>query len=185
MISEVWLPIAGWEGRYAVSDLGRVKSLPRVTVRQGFPMKLKGKILSPGTTAQGYQLVVLSSPALTKPMCVHALVATAFISRPPEATEVDHRSRDRSDNAATNLRWATRSQNNGNAVHGRGASKFRGVVRGQNGRWAAQMGNRGRHIFLGEFPSEEDAARAYNAEALRYFGDFARLNFPITEGTAP
>jgi hypothetical protein len=31
-------------------------------------------------------------------------------------------------------------------------------------------------IFLGRFTSEEDAARAYNEGAVKYHGEFARLN---------
>jgi len=28
--NETWLPVVGWEGFYEVSDLGRVRSVPRV-----------------------------------------------------------------------------------------------------------------------------------------------------------
>jgi len=37
---------------------------------------------------------------------------------------------------------------------------------------------KGREIHLGHFADESDAARAYDAVAPIYHGDFARLNFP-------
>jgi hypothetical protein len=47
------------------------------------------------------------------------------------------------------------------------------------------MGQMGKHIFIGEYETQEKAARAYDREASKYFGEFARLNFPISERTAP
>lgn len=61
-----------------------------------------------------------------------------------------------------------------------GKSRFMGVSP-MAGRWRAQIGHEGEVWYLGTFPTEEEAARAWDAEALRLRGPETRLNFP-TEG---
>lgn len=189
-MTEEWATIKGYEGYYAVSTCGRVMSLARVVPRGQEFMRVRSRTLRPGKTAQGYSLVVLRKDKRSDSRLVHRLVAEAFLPQPSDLHEVDHINGVRDDNRLANLRWATRSQNNGNLRVGSGASQYRGVVKGQNGRWAAQIGKMGKHVFLGEYLTQEEAARAYDREARAYFGEFARLNFPDieqmqTEGVAP
>jgi RNA polymerase sigma factor (sigma-70 family) len=54
---------------------------------------------------------------------------------------------------------------------------YRGVQRNKR-RWNASIFVQGRYFFLGTFVSVIDAARAYDAAALKYHGDKAKLNFP-------
>jgi hypothetical protein len=91
----------------------------------------------------------------------------------------DHINGDGLDNQRANLRPATAGQNVANARKGGGSSRFKGVSWWKrSGRWQAYIMIDGHQAFLGHFDAEEDAARAYDAEARQLFGEFARLNFP-------
>jgi hypothetical protein len=96
----------------------------------------------------------------------------------PKGVEVDHINGDKLDNRKANLRIADRYGNARNTRKIRvGTSRYKGVCwKRRSDRWYASIKANGRHVFLGHFDTEEDAARVYNEAAKRYFGDFARLN---------
>ena len=84
------------------------------------------------------------------------------------------------DNRRCNLREATRSQN---AVNSRkkanASSRFKGVAWYKPRRqWRSALVVQGKLIDLGFFDDERAAALAYDTEARKQYGDFARLNFP-------
>lgn len=93
---EIWKPIAGFEGEYAVSNLGRVKSLARI---DSVGRQLKERILRPSLRSRGYKHVNLSG---IKSQYVHRLVAKAFVG-PVDSKDVHHRNGDATDNRAENL----------------------------------------------------------------------------------
>jgi len=103
--TEEWKDIEGYEGLYQVSDLGRVRSLPRNTT--------SGKILKPGTDRKGYLYVILSKNGKAKSHTVHRLVALAFIPNddPEHKTEVNHLNEKKSDCRACNLNWMSHKSN--------------------------------------------------------------------------
>ncbi|CAO2204737.1 unnamed protein product [Urochloa humidicola] len=57
---------------------------------------------------------------------------------------------------------------------------FRGVVPQPNGRWGAQLYDGRQRVWLGTFPDQGAAARAYDVAALRYRGRAAATNFDYT-----
>lgn len=114
-MTEFWMPVFGYEEQYAVSDFGRVKSMPRVVMRSnGSPLAVRRRILRAGISKIGYPLVVLCGNGAPKSTTVHSIVAEAFLGPRPCGKEVDHRNGIRDDNRVENLRWVTRSENNQN-----------------------------------------------------------------------
>lgn len=93
---------------------------------------------------------------------------------------VDHRDGNALDNQRKNLRKATKKQNNRafrRKTPGK-SSQFRGVCfdRARN-KWLVSIEVNEKQINLGRFLSEIEAAKAYDAAARKYFGDFAAPNF--------
>jgi hypothetical protein len=98
---------------------------------------------------------------------------------------VDHVNGDGRDNRVSNLRAATYSQNSQNRRKSkkRCGSKYKGVwLDKRSGRWRAQICFDGDRRHLGYYGEEEAAARAYDRAAVRYHGEFARVNFESSRG---
>lgn len=89
--------------------------------------------------------------------------------------EVDHINGDTLDNRMINLREANRSQNMAN-MRNHNPSGFKGITPIQN-KWRAQICFKYRKISLGTFETKEQAAKAYDCAARKYFGEFAHTNF--------
>ena len=93
--------------------------------------------------------------------------------------QVDHRDGDGLHNWRTNLRYCTNGQNQSNLHYKKAGctSRHKGVSWYRRfGKWQAAIRVNGKSMNLGRFDDEDDAARAYNAAALRLFGEFACLN---------
>lgn len=120
-MNEAWLPVAGFEGIYSVSSSGRVRSEARAVVyAAGKKQTVRQRVLSPAKKASGHLSVMLYRGQHRQRLHVHRLVAIAFIGPQPSALhEVAHRDGDPSNNAPSNLRWSTRSENHADKViHG-------------------------------------------------------------------
>lgn len=105
---EVWKDIPGYEGLYQISNMGRVKSLPR---NDKFCKRPVAVILKPFVCGSGYQEVILAIKRRRKPKLIHRMVAEAFVPNQSGKREVNHKDGDRSNNRHTNLEWVTPSEN--------------------------------------------------------------------------
>lgn len=78
-----------------------------------------------------------------------------------------------------NCRWATKSQQALNrASRKRLSTSYKGIYKSSGSRWLACIRVEGKHVSLGCYDSEEMAARAFDAAAQKYHGEFVTLNFP-------
>lgn len=103
---ENWRQIKGWP--YEVSDQGRVR-------RQE-----TGRLLKPWPVRNGYLRIALSRWPGHEHYRVHRLVLEAFVGPCPPGHEAAHANGDPRDNRLSNLRWATRMDNEADKVrHGR------------------------------------------------------------------
>lgn len=93
---EIWKPVVGFEGRYEVSDLGRVRSL------------LSGRVLKTSLDLNGYPIITFKKPKTT--IRVHQLVLRAFLG-PAEGRVVRHRKAPKSNVVLSNLEYGTQKDN--------------------------------------------------------------------------
>lgn len=94
------------------------------------------------------------------------------------AFDIDHKDRVTTNNKITNLRICTRSFNNGNTkIPVTNTTGFKGVsYEKRRGKFEAYINFKSKKKHLGYYERPEDAAVAYNEAAVKYFGEFARLN---------
>jgi hypothetical protein len=102
------------------------------------------------------------------------------ISEIPEKMVIDHINHNGLDNRKANLRVCTVSENVRNSRTFKNKKvKYKGVfmdLSSAKNPYRACIRVDGKRISLGQYPTPEKAARAYNAAAVKYFGAFAYLN---------
>jgi len=108
IIMEIWKEIEGYNGRYKVSSLGRVKSLVKKK-----PIIMKAS--ASGPKGKQYRSVMLTGNGKYKRMKVSRLVATAFKENPENKPCVNHINGIKTDDRACNVEWNTYSENNKHA----------------------------------------------------------------------
>ena len=111
MEEEVWKDIPGYEGRYQVSDIGRVRSL-------NYRGTGKVSVLKLSIDKDGYHVISLFSKTEInqqyRSFRVGRLVGIVFVPNPDNKPEIDHINGIRTDDRVENLRWTTRKENDNN-----------------------------------------------------------------------
>lgn len=108
---EVWKDIAGYDGMYQVSNLGRVRSHGRYCQNRYNKVWRPGRILSASKGNKGYLTVVLCLNNTRRTVKVHRLVASAFIENTENKEQVNHINGNKQDNRVVNLEWCSQSEN--------------------------------------------------------------------------
>lgn len=108
---EIWKDIEGYEGLYQVSNLGRVKALPRLRRAGNNSYIQKEHFMTQLNNTTGYKYVRLNIGNDKRMFFVHRLVANAFIPNPSSLPEVNHKNENKVDNNANNLEWCTHAYN--------------------------------------------------------------------------
>lgn len=95
----------------------------------------------------------------------------------PRGEVIDHISGDKHDNRKQNLRICSIKENARNSkVQQRNRTGIKGVTFTHYNTYQAQIQVDGKLKYLGTFKTAEEAAKVYNEAALKYFGEFARIN---------
>lgn len=151
IMTEEWRDIAGYEGKYMVSNTGKVKSLERtVWTGKGYYQTLPERILKADKEGGGYYQVTLFKDGKRSRYKVHRLVAQAFIPNPDNLPCINHKDENKKNNCVQNLEWCTYKYNSNYGTNiERSVSKRRKAVIGTN----IATGN------ILEFPSAPEAER--------------------------
>lgn len=117
-VEEIWKDIAGYEGYYQISNLGRVRSLSRTVThlrgegnRRGMKRRVPERTVAHDVNWAGYHRVNLRKHGENTRFAVHRLVAEAFIPNPHSYPQINHKDENPHNNHANNLEWCTNSYN--------------------------------------------------------------------------
>lgn len=170
-MKEIWKNIYGYEGKYQVSNLGRIKSLSRKRWNGFTYANKKEQILKPRLNQHGYLHVCLyDGNRNSKDVEIQRLVAQAFISNPNNLPCVNHKDENPQNNKVLNLEWCDYHYNNNYGNHNlklsltRQKKKYKSIAI-KNGRKAskavAQFDLNGKQLHI--FFSQSEAARETNS----------------------
>lgn len=120
MEQEIWKDVKGYEGKYQVSNMGRVKSF----------LGDKPSILIPQKQNAGYLYVLLYNNGFPECKLVHRLVCEAFLPNPDNLPQVNHKDENKLNNVLSNLHYcsAAFNCNYGSKPHKMRMAKIRKII---------------------------------------------------------
>lgn len=163
MKKEIFKAVQGYEELYHVSNLGRVKSLPRMRTWGNRTYLTQERFLKASIHHTGYYKVVLCVDKKMVSKSVHLLVIRAFHPKEEGRPIANHKDGNRLNNDADNLEWVNIRENSSHAMQRRGTKTgYRYVCNGDNktNPFSARMKINGVCKHLGCFPT---ALLAYKA----------------------
>jgi hypothetical protein len=125
-------------------------------------------------TTGGYVTTTIRRIGCRKTICMHRLVMNT-----PDGMDTDHINGNKLDNRKENLRICTTAENCQNQkIRTTNKSGYKGVFFCKyTNKWRAMIRTNYKLKNLGVFKTPEEAALAYDAEAIAKHGKFARTNF--------
>ena len=109
---ELWKPIEGFDDRYMVSNLGRVKTKEFTYTLYGKLQVRPAHILRTIIRKDGYCKVSLGGYGKQKTLNLHRLVAISFVPNPNNYPIINHKDENPTNNCSDNLEWCTYKYNN-------------------------------------------------------------------------
>lgn len=114
-MEEIWKDITGFNGKYQVSSLSRIRTSQEYIKCYYSKKRMKNKILTQSNRL-GYLVVSLNDGKKAKQYSAHRLLAIEFIPNPDNKPFVNHINGVKSDNSLENLEWVTAKENSIHAV---------------------------------------------------------------------
>ena len=150
-MGEIWKDVVGYEGRYLISNTGKLKSI----LKNGVEKLLKGSL-----SKQGYWQYSLNWKEKNKynVYTTQQLVAISFLNHYPDSTKgyvIDHINDNRLDNRLENLRLVTNHQNSIKRFNH--SNLFGTSKQKENGKWRSNIWHNKKNICLGFFNTDLEA----------------------------
>lgn len=168
---EIWKDVIDYEGLYQVSNLGRIKSLYKVSIEaSGGERHLPEKILKPSIKKDpknSYASIILTKNSIRKNKMIHRLIAESFLGV-HKGLVVDHKDNNKINNKLSNLQWISQRENV--TKDQKMTSKYNGVsFHKEAKKWESYLWIKGRKQRFGFFLTQEEASERYK-KALIEFG---------------
>lgn len=159
-MNEIWRDIKGYEDKYQVSNLGRVRSLDRTVWNGVAHHLLRGRILKIGYDGGKYRKANISVDGNRQSLKIHRLVAAAFLEDYDSKMEVNHKDFDKDNNRVDNLEMVSPLDNTRH--YWRSQRKKRGAYPYKSSkRFKAQIFHKGKQLHIGVYDTIEEAYQAY------------------------